>query len=172
MDFLDRFSLEDVAIVFIGLLIVSIFRIYYDSYVSRKKATRFGSSLGIYNNLLSDTKEGLLIVAANNEVIYINTEAADILNTKTYGVDADYLSTVTIENSDTHSKENILDIMRTQNHIPNASIMHLLDPMAISISINTINPYSHTNDTWYIVILQNMTSINELREGVKSLLDA
>lgn len=173
MEFLDRFSLEDVVIVFIGLLIVSIFRIYYDSYVSRKKAIRFGNSLGIYNNLLSNTKEGLLIIAANNKVIYINPEAAEILNTKTYGVDADYLSTVTIENSDTHSKENLLDIIRTQSHIPNASIMHPLDPMAISISINTVStPDSHTNDTWNIVILQDMTSVNELREGAKGLLDA
>ena len=173
MEFLDRFSLEDVVIVFIGLLIVSIFRIYYDSYVSRKKATRFGSSLGIYNNLLSNTKEGLLIIAANDQVIYINTEAQDILNTKTYAVDVDYLNTVTIENTDTHTKENLLDIIHTQSHMPNASIMHNLDPMAISISINTINiPNSHTEDIWYVVILQDMTSILELREGVTSLLDA
>jgi len=173
MEFLDRFSLEDVVIVFIGLLVVSIFRIYYDSYVSRKKAIRFGNSLGIYNNLLNNTKEGLLVISANNKVIYINTEAADILNIKPYGVDADYLSTVTIENLDTHSKENLLDIIHTQDHIPNASIMHLLDPMPISISINTVTtPDSHTNDSWYIVVLQNMTSVNELREGVTNLLDA
>lgn len=136
--------------------------------MSRKKATRFGSSLGIYNNLLGNTKEGLLIIADDNKVIYVNTEAADILNTNTYSVDTDFLSTVTIENSDTHSKENLLNIIHTQSHIPNASIMHHLDPMAISISINTITPDSHANDIWYIVILQNMTSVQELRAGVKS----
>lgn len=169
MEFLDRFSLEDVVIVFIGLLIVSIFRIYYDSYVSRKKASRFGSSLSIYNNLLSNTKEGLLIIGSDDQVIYINTEAADILNTKEYGVDANFLSTVTIENTDTHTKESLLDIIHTQSHIPNASIMHILDPMPISISINTI---THNFDKWNVVILQDMTSVQELREGVTSLLDA
>jgi hypothetical protein len=44
--------------------------------------------------------------------------------------------------------------------------------MPISISINKIKPYSHANDVWYVIILQNMTNINELRDGAENLLAA
>ena len=169
MNFLDRFSLEDVAIVFIGLVIVSIIRIWFDSHVNRKKAKQFGSSLGIYNSLLDSNKEGLLIIADDNNVIYTNNEAADILNTEVNSMEADYLSTVLIENIDSQSKENLLSIIYSQTHIPNAQ---LSDSMAISISINKIKPYTQSDDIWYIVIIQNMTSINELRDGARNLLDA
>ena len=172
MNFLDKFSLEDVAIVFIGLVIVSIVRIWFDSHVNRKKAKQFSSSLGIYNNLLDSSKEGLLIIADDNNVIYTNPEAANILNTEVNGLEADYLSTVKIENSDNQTKENLLSIIHSQTHIPNAQLMHLSDSMAISISINKIKPYTESDDIWYIVIIQNMTSINELRDGARNLLDA
>ena len=170
MEFLDRFSLEDVVIVFIGLLLVSIVRIWYDSYVTNKKANQFGNSLGIYNSLLDDTREGLLIVSDDNYVIYSNNEAANILNARGNEIGAAYLSTVIIENSDRTRKDKLLDIMQTHTHIPNAYIMHLSDSMPISISINKIKPYSHANDIWYVIILQNMTNMNELRDGAENLL--
>jgi len=172
MEFLDRFSLQDVATVFIGLVVVSIVRIWYDYYVNKKKATQFGSSLGIYNNLLDDTKEGLIIISDDDHVIYSNAEAADILNTKTHTIDADYLRTVSVANADKTETENLLDIIQSKNHIPNAYIMHSTEALAISISINNIQPHSHTDDTWHVVILQDMTSINELRDNARNLLDA
>ena len=172
MEFLDKFSLEDVVIVFIGLLLVSIVRIWYDSYVNKKKANQFGNSLGIYNSLLDDKKEGLLIVSDDNYVIYNNNEASDILNARDHEMGAAYLSTVIIENSDRTSKDKLLDIIQTHTHIPNAHIMHLSDSMPISISINKIKPYSHANDVWYVIVLQNMTNMNELRDGAENLLAA
>ncbi len=172
MNFLDKFSLEDVAIVFIGLIIVSIIRIWFDSYVNRKKAKQFGSSLGIYNSLLDDTKEGLFIISNDNHVVYSNNEAADILNTKMHKMEADFLSTILIENSERTGQKNLIDIIKTESYVPNAYIMHIGDFMPISISVNKIQPYTQSEDTWYIVILQNMTSINELRDGARNLLNA
>ena len=172
MDFLDKFSLEDVVIVFIGLLLVSIVRIWYDLYVNKKKADQFGNSLGIYNTLLDDTREGLLIVSDDNYVIYSNNEATNILNARGHEMGTAYLSTVLIENSDRTRKDKLLDIIQTHTHIPNAYIMHLSDSMPISISINKIKPYSHANDVWYVIVLQDMTNMNELRDGAENLLAA
>jgi len=118
MDFLSKFSLVDVAIVFIGLVIVSIVRIWYDSYVNNKKAMQFGNSLGIYNSLLDETKEGLLIITQNDDVVFTNTEAADILHTRTHSINKDFLQTVQIEDEVKSSKDSLLECIHTQTYMP------------------------------------------------------
>jgi len=41
MEFLNLFSLKDVFLAATGLMLVSMLRIYYDSYVDRKKSKTF-----------------------------------------------------------------------------------------------------------------------------------
>lgn len=171
MEFLDLFSLTDVAIVFTGLVIVSIIRIYYDSHVNKQKAERFGSSLGIYNSLLEDTKEGLLIIS-EDEVIFSNTEAADILCVKPQQVDKDFLSTLKVGDSYSSEENNFLDSIMYKEYLPNAYITNGTNTTSLSISVNKIKPYSHNENIWYVIILQNMKNVNDLREGAESLLAA
>ena len=171
MGFLDLFSLTDVAIVFTGLVIVSIIRIYYDSHVNRQKAERFGSSLGIYNSLLDGTKEGLLIIA-EGEVVFSNTEAADILNVKPQQMEKEYLSTLNVGDEYSKKEENFLDAIQHKEYMPSAYITDGSKAISLSISVNKVKPYSHNEKTWYVIILQNMQNVNELREGAESLLAA
>jgi len=172
MEFLDRFSLEDVAIVFIGLLIVSIIRIWFEAHINKKKATRFGSSLGIYNNLLDDTKEGLFILSDEGEIIFANSEAKNILNTKAQNIDKAYLKTLEIGDKHSSKKENLFNIIYTKTYLPHAYIVNDRQEKAISISVNTLQPNKYMGQTWYIVILQDMTQLNELRDGAQTLLAA
>jgi len=171
VDFLNLFSLTDVAIVFTGLVIVSIIRIYYDSYVNKQKAKRFGSSLGIYNSLLDDTREGLFILA-DDKVIFSNIEAADILHVKQHQIDKAYLSTLQVKDDYSSTRNDLFNIIQTKEYIPNATILNDTDNISVSISVNKVKPYSHTDTVWYIVILQNMTHVHALREGAESLLAA
>ena len=172
MEFLDRFSLEDVAIVFIGLIIVSIVRIWFEAYVNRKKATRFGSSLGIYNNLLDDAKEGLFILSDAGQIVFSNIESTHILNMKTNTMNKDYLETLMIGDSHSSEQQNLLDIIYNKTYLPNAYIVDDLNRKAISISINTLKPNKYMAQVWYIVILQDMTQMSELRDGAETLLAA
>lgn len=168
MNYLDNFTLEDVATVFIGLLLVSIVRIWYESYVNKKKATQFGSSLSLYNSLLEDTKEGLLIMTDTDNIIYVNNEAADVLHTQKNRIDKEFLSTFSIEDVNKSAEDNLLNIIHTQTHLSSAHTKS----SPISISINKILPHENANRTWYVVILQNITHIEELRDGAKDLLQA
>ena len=172
MEFLDRFSLEDVTIVFIGLVIVSIIRIWFEAHMNKKKATRFGSSLGIYNNLLDDTKEGLFILSDEGEIIFTNSEATHILNTRANRMNKEYLETLEIGDNHSSKKENLLDVIYNKTYLPNAYIVDDQDEKAISISINTLHPNKYMGQTWYIVIIQDMTQISELRDGAQTLLAA
>jgi len=172
MEFLDIFSLTDVFVAAIGLMLVSIMRIYYDSYVEKKKVKRFGSSLGIYNSLIEDSKEGLLIVSDNNEIIFTNIEAAKILNTNIEKLDSSYLDSVRIENEDNGKNESFLEILHTKNYIANAYIINDSGNLPISVSINKVNTSPQAYNYWYVVILRDMTNINELREGARGLLES
>ena len=172
MNFLDQFSLTDVTIVFIGLVIVSIVRIWYDAHVNRKKAAQFGNSLGIYNTLLDDTKEGLFILSDKGQLISSNIEATDILDIKAHHLDEDYLGTLIIEDDDNQIQENLLHVIHTKTYIPNAHIVNNPDAKAISISINKVNSFELTNQTWYVVILQDLTQLTELKDGARNLLAA
>ncbi len=172
MEFLDLFSLKDVFIAATGLMFVSIMRIYYDSYIEKKKVARFGNSLGIYNSLIEDSKEGLLIVSDNEKVIFVNTEAANILNTNIGKLNSTYLDSIRIEGEYTNKNESLLEIIHTKNYISNAHIIDNSRTLPISISINKVNISPQSHNYWYIVILRDMTSINDLREGAQGLLES
>jgi len=172
MEFLDRFSLEDVAIVFIGLVIVSIIRIWFEAYTNKKKATRFGSSLGIYNNLLDEKREGLFILTNDKQIIFSNNESRNILNIKAYTIDTKSLETLMIGDEHSAGQQNLLNIIYTKSYLPNAYIVDDQNTKAISISINKMQPNKYTDQVWYIVILQDMTQMSELRDGAETLLAA
>jgi len=167
MEFLELFSLKDVAIVLTGLIIASIVRIYYDSHVTEKKAKQFGNSLGIYNNLLDETREGLFILSNDKQIIFSNSESRNILNIKEHTIDKEYLETLMIG-----EQENLLNIIYTKTYLPNAYIVDNQNTKAISISINKMQPNKYTAQVWYIVILQDMTQMSELRDGAQTLLAA
>lgn len=172
MEFLNIFSLQDVAIVLTGLIIVSIIRIYYDSYVNKQKAKRFGSSLGIYNSLIDETKEGMIILD-QDKVIFSNLEAADILHVRQHEIETDYLSTLKIREEFDDQQGDFLTLINDKEYIPNAYLEDETRSIPLSISVNHITPYSHNDGTqWRIVILQDRTHINELRQGAESLLAA
>jgi hypothetical protein len=170
MEFLDLFSLKDVAIVFTGLMVASIIRIYYDSHVNRKKAERFGSSLGIYNTLLNTQKEGLIIIAGD-KLIFSNDEAAEVLQIKSHQLDIEYLKTLQIQYDYNQDKEYFMDCIKTINYTPDANILSTSDRLPVSLSINKFTPYSNVDVTWYVIILQDMTNIRDLQEGAESLLE-
>ena len=171
MNFLDLFSLNDVFLAATGLMLVSILRIYYDSYVEKKKVKRFGSSLEIYNSLIEDSREGLLIISDNNEIIFANTEATNILRTNTEKLDSSYLDTLRIENEDNGKNESLFEMLHTKNYIANAYLINNSHKLPISISINKVNTSPNAYNYWSIVILRDMTSINDLREGARGLLE-
>ncbi len=171
MNFLDLFSLKDVFIAASGLMVVSIARIYYDSYVEKKKIKNFGASLGIYNSLIEDNKEGLLIVSEHDKIISINKEAAHILHTTTESIDRDYLEKVRVVNTYNSTDESLLEIIHAKDYIANASIDNF-NHLPISISINKVNISPQSYNYWYVVIIRDMSSINNLRNDAKVLLES
>ena len=172
MEFLDIFSLKDVFIAAAGLMLVSMLRIYYDSYVEKKKVRNFGNSLGIYNSLIDDSEEGLLIVSDDNEIVFVNREAAEMLNTNKEKIDSSYFESIRIENEDNGTNESLLEAIQASKHIANAYLLNDSSKLPISVSINKVYTSSQAYNYWNVVILRDMTSINELREGVRGLLEA
>lgn len=172
MEFLDIFSLSDVFIAATGLMFVSILRIYYDSYVEKKKVARFGNSLELYNGTVENPEEGLLIISHSNEIIFVNKEAAKILNTNENSLDLDYLNSIYIENDDTYTNENFMEMIYAKNHIVNAHVVINSHKLPITATINKVKLSSDENNYSYVVIIRDMTLMKDLREKAESLLSA
>jgi transcriptional regulator with PAS, ATPase and Fis domain len=171
MEYLDLFSLKDVFIAATGLIIASIMRIYYDSYIEKKKIKRFSRSLTVYNSLVEDNKDGLLIISNNNEVIYSNNEATKILNTNRTNLDTIHLSGIGIEYENNSNNQSLLETIYSKNYIANANIMVKgSKKLPVSLSINKVSTSSQDDYHWYAVVLRDMTSICELRDGTRDLL--
>jgi hypothetical protein len=87
-------------------------------------------------------------------------------------MDSSYLETIIIEDKNSSENQNLLKLIYTKTYMPNAYIIDDENKKSISISINIFKPNKYISQTWYIVILQDMTQISELRDGAQTLLAA
>ena len=171
MDFLELFTLKDVFIAASGLMIASIIRIYYASYVEKKKVSNFAHSLTIYNTLHENAKAGLIILSADEHVLFVNQEAGNILNTPIDTVDNTFLSNISLCDEYSDSKENFIKKIQVQEEINNVYIEINTIKIPLSIEVNQSDSYSSSYDFVYIISLRDMTGMNKLKEEVAKLLD-
>jgi len=170
MEFLNIFTLKDVFIAGTGLVLVSMLRIYYDSYVERKKMKNFSQSLTIYNSLVEESRDGLLIISEDNNVIFANDEVANILNTPVGNFDSKDLYAIDIANEENGTTRSLLETIQSESYMENAYLVNGLNSLPISMSVNKVSVSSDAQNYWYIGILRDMTNINDLREGTRELL--
>jgi hypothetical protein len=116
MEFLELFTLKDVFIVASGLMVTSIIRIYYASYLEKKKIHNFANSLTIYNTLHETTKIGLLILSSEGDVLFINQETSNLFNSPINTIDHHFLNELLIYDEYNHTKDTFAQkIQQAQN---------------------------------------------------------
>ena len=173
MDFIDIFSISDVFKVALGLMLASIIRLYYASYLEKKKISNFSNSLTIYNTLMEDTQSGLIIITNNDKILFSNTIASDMLNTKGKDIDSTYLENIYISDVYSNKKEKFIQGIHAQHHMTNVCLETDDYKLPISIEINktNMNSDSYNHEFLYIIIMHDMTKMNALKEDVTHLLD-
>ncbi len=172
MEFLDLFTLKDVFIAGTGLIIASIIRIYYDSHVETKKVKRFGSSLGIYNSTIETNKSGLIVLSSSNEVIFVNTEASNVLGANIEQLRNGHLDSLSIENEESKKSESFLNTIHSSNHIPYAQLINKSKKVSIEVSINKVHTSIQEQDYLYVINISDNSSINQLQDEARELLIA
>lgn len=170
MEFLSLFSLKDVFFAGTGLVLVSMLRIYYDSYVDRKKVKHFSTSLSMYNSLFEESRDGLLILSEHNKIIFVNKEAADILKINIKKPDSKSLFVIDVENEENRKSKSFLDFIHTDGFMANGYLVNNANKLPIYISVNKVNILPEVDEYYCVVHLRDMTNINKLREGTMDLL--
>jgi len=172
MEFLDLFTLKDVFIAGTGLIIASIIRIYYDSHVETKKVKRFGSSLGIYNSAIETNKSGLIVLSSSDEVIFVNTEAVNVLGANIEQLRNGHLDSLLIENEESKKSDSFLNTIHSLNHLPYAQLINKSQKVPVDVSINKINTSVQSKDFLYVINISDNSSINQLQDEARELLVA
>ncbi len=171
MDFLSIFTLEDVFLVAIGLVTVSIIRIYYDSYIERKKIKYLCRLIDIHNNIDEDEKEGILVISNNNKVILADSGVGRIFGINKEDIDIEYLNNIRIQLDDSnHTESNLMDIIINKNHLDSARILNSGKNLSVSTSLSKAYAPSIPYDSSCVVVFKNLNSTNKLREAADDLI--
>lgn len=167
---LEQFSLYDVFLVAIGLVLASLIRIFYDSYKEKQRLNALTESLKIYNQSIDMYEEGVIMISDKNEIIFANKEAYRIFGSNDDILDMDYLNNkVKIRLEQTVKEENLLDAIDTKKNITTAHIV--TDNLSVPVSINTNKFYMSydRNSFWQVIVIQDLTSKIILQERIENI---
>ena len=107
MDFLTLFTLKDVFLVSVGLMVAIIFRIYYDMYNEKNKVKYFAQSLELYNSLMDEKQEGILVLNKYYEPISVNNEALVLLKIDIQNINQNFLEKMIINTTEKNERFSI-----------------------------------------------------------------
>jgi len=170
MTFLNKFTLYDVFLVAIGLILASLIRIFYDSYKEKIRLKKLGQMIKVYNESMDVYEEGVLIISDKNEVVFSNKEASRIFAVKNGELTMEHLEEkVSIRISGSVNEESFVDIIQKRRNIPHAYI--IVENASVPVSMNTNKFHMHFNqdNSWRIVILQDIASKLKLQERIESI---
>jgi len=171
MGFLEQFTLYDVFLVALGLVIASIVRIFYDSYQERKRLEELDELVTIYNESMNAYDEGVLIISDKDEIIFSNIEGRRILKVDSDTLDLAYLkSVVKISLQDSTKEYPFLSIIEEKKKIANARIIIENHALPVSLQSNTfhIGADSSKNGLWRIITMQDISGKIKLQEKIES----
>ena len=166
---MNQFTLYDVFLVGVGLVFASLIRIFYDSYEKRQKLKKFGRIIKVYNESMDIHEEGVLIVSDKEEVIFANKEAARIFALKKGTLTMKYLKKVNIRPSGAAEEEEFVDLVKKRKNIPHAYILVGNSSVPVSINTNKFHMQFSHNNSWRIIILQDITNRLKLQERIEGI---
>ncbi len=171
MNFLEQFTLYDVFLVALGLIIASIVRIFYDSYQERKRLNELDELVTIYNESMNAHDEGVLIISDKNEIVFSNIEVCRILNVERNALDYSYLNNmvrITFPNS--VKEKSFLSSIEEKKIITHAQIIIGSITLPVSVHSNTFYMRSENrkDGLWRIITIQDITRKIKLQEKIES----
>ena len=170
MGFLSRFSLYDVFLVATGLVLASLIRIYYDSHKEKIRLRRLDRMIKIYNDSMDIYEEGVLVLSNKDDVIFANKEALRIFAAKHTELTTEYLKKkVDIRLKNSLDIDDFFNIVHTRRNIPHVNVLIGNVSTPISMNINTFPIKFGQNDSWRIIILQDIANKLRVQERIDSI---
>ncbi len=171
MGFLSRFTLYDVFLVALGLVIASIIRIFYDSYKERKRLEELDALVSVYNESMDTYNEGVIIISDNHEIIFSNKEIRRILRIGEDELNVEYLrEKVFFLVQNNTRKVHFFDGLKEHDALPNAEIIIGAHNLAIAANSHIFETKSVTKNPmlWRIITLRDISGQVRLQKKIES----
>ena len=171
MEFLSRFTLYDVFLVALGLVIASIIRIFYDSYKERKRLEELDALVSVYNESMDTYNEGVIIISDNHEIIFSNKEIRRILRIGEDELNVEYLrEKVFFLVQNNTRKVHFFDGLKEHDALPNAEIIIGAHNLAIAANSHIFETKSVTKNPmlWRIITLRDISGQVRLQKKIES----
>jgi len=169
MNILSMFTLEDVFLTAIGLVTISIMRIYYDSHMERKKIKHLCGLIDVHNHIEEDEKEGILVISNNNKVISADSGVAHIFGVPSEDIDIEYLDNIRVKLDD-NSESSFMDVIKEGGHMRSAKILNSGKQLRVSLNLNRVYRPSVSDDSWSVVVIKNLNNASKLHKAADDLM--
>jgi len=170
MDMLSMFTLEDVFLTAIGLVTISIMRIYYDSHIERKKIKRLCGLIDVHNHIDEDEKEGVLVISNNDKVISADSGVAHIFGVASEDIDIEYLNAIRVKLDSSNKESSFMDVVKNEKHMLSAKILNSGKKLSVSLNLNRVYSPSVSDDSWCVIVIKNLSNTSELHKAADDLM--
>ncbi len=166
--FIDQFTLYDVFMVALGLVIATLGRIYYDSYKERKLIKALSEKVKVYNQSINTYDEGVLILAHDRSVLFVSQGFADYLGRKTKEITQEFLENLIVHPIDDPDRGfAFFDLIERRKTITDIQLPGVHNPVPVKISSNLFYEDDASDAYWRIVIVHDMSEYYRLQKQVQ-----
>ncbi len=169
MGFLQQFTLYDVFMVALGLVIATLTRIYYDSYQERKKIKALNEKVRIYNQSINAYDEGVLVLSRDNDVLFVNKGFGDYFGKSEEEITEEFLQNLRVSQIESPGKTyDFLDMIERFKSISDIQLPGKEKPVPVKISSNLFRGEGEdSNDYWRIVVIHDLSEYYRLQKQIQ-----
>ena len=170
MGFLEQFTLYDVFMVSLGLVIATLGRIYYDSYKERKKLKVLSEKVKIYNQSINAYDEGVLILSKDNDVLFVNKGFGEYFGKDENEITKDFLKDLKISKIDMPGKTfDFLDIIERFRTLTDVQLPGRDHPVPVKITSSVFHEDGDEEPSgfWRIVVIHDLSEYYRLQKQIQ-----
>ncbi len=169
MGFWEQFTLYDVFMVALGLVIATLVRIYYDSYQERKKIKALSEKVKIYNQSINAYDEGVLILSKDNDVLFVNKGFGDYFGKDEEEITKDFLQHLKISQIDSPGKTfDFLDIVERFRTLTDVQLPGRQRPVPVKITSSIFHgDEEDPSSFWRIVVIHDLSEYYRLQKQIQ-----
>jgi len=169
MGFWEQFTLYDVFMVALGLVIATLVRIYYDSYQERKKIKVLSEKVKIYNQSINAYDEGVLVLSREGDILFVNKGFGDYFGKDQEEITKDFLKDLRVSQIESPGKTyDFLDMIERFKSISDIQLPGRQKPVPVKISSNLFHGDGEdSNEYWRIVVIHDLSEYYRLQKQIQ-----
>ena len=165
---LQKFSLMDIFLTGLVLIIAILLRAYYNSRKDRKRIEELDNKVNIYNKSIDAYEEGVLILSQDNEVLFANKEFGEFIGAEDHKITKDFLSRIKLAYINNPTREiTFLDAVDRRKHISDVKVAGMIDAAPLKISSNLLRRDDNSDTYWRVIVVNDLSEYYRLQKQIQ-----